>query len=51
MKDQQFGLRWVQENIQMFGGDPMKVTIFGESAGAACVSYHLLGSGSEGRFG
>ncbi|KAH8420683.1 hypothetical protein KR222_000536 [Zaprionus bogoriensis] len=40
LKDQIMGLRWVQENIDAFGGDPGNVTIFGESAGGA--STHLL---------
>lgn len=50
LKDQQLGLKWVQENIKYFGGDPTKVTIFGESAGAASVSYQYLNKKSEGIF-
>ena len=38
--DQIYALQWVQRNIKNFGGDPSKVTIFGESAGA--MSCHIL---------
>lgn len=50
LKDQVLALKWIQKNIEKFGGDPNKVTISGESAGSASVNYHLLSPASKGLF-
>ena len=50
LADQQAALRWVRDNIGAFGGDPAKVTIAGESAGAISVCDHLVSPESAGLF-
>jgi len=48
--DQREALRWIQREVGSFGGDPGKVTIFGESAGAISVFHHLASPLSAGLF-
>merc|ERR1711962_411141 len=50
LRDQALALHWVAENIVHFGGDPDRVTIFGESAGSSSVSLQLLSPLSKGTF-
>lgn len=50
LKDQQMAFLYVKENIHLFGGDPKRVTISGQSAGAQSIGVHLLIDSSEALF-
>lgn len=48
--DQIYALRWVQENIRAFGGNPEKVTVFGHSAGGYSIGLLLLSAETKDLF-
>jgi len=50
MKDQRQALVWLQNELPAFGGEPAKVTIFGESAGGESMFYHMASPLSKGLF-
>lgn len=47
LRDQILALQWVKENIKAFGGNPNKVTVFGESAGAISISCLMLNQSTD----
>ena len=50
LQDQQAALRWVQNNVAKFGGDPSNVTIYGESAGGSSVCDAIASPTAKGLF-
>lgn len=50
LKDQVLALKWVNDHIEYFGGDPNSITLVGLSAGGASVHYHYLSPMSRGLF-
>ncbi|KAH8294650.1 hypothetical protein KR018_000868 [Drosophila ironensis] len=50
LKDQVLALRWIQQHIHRFGGDPESVTLLGYSAGSLSIGLHMLSPMSRGLF-
>ena len=50
LMDQKLALQWTKDNVKGFGGNPDRVTLAGQSAGAMSVGSHLISPGSKGLF-
>lgn len=50
LKDQRMALQWIKSNIEAFGGDPNRITVIGQSAGACSLHHHLLAPSSANLF-
>lgn len=49
LKDQILALQWIKNNIENFGGDPNRITLIGQSAGSASISYLLQAPQTKGK--
>ena len=47
LHDQRFALEWVKKHISKFGGDPSRVTVFGESAGGGSIMHQITAYGGK----
>jgi carboxylesterase type B len=47
LHDQRFALEWIQKYIHLFGGDPKRVTVFGESAGGGSIMHQITAYGGS----
>ncbi|KAI1502026.1 putative lipase [Biscogniauxia marginata] len=47
LRDQRLAIEWVRDNIEQFGGDPERITIFGQSSGGLAVGLHIMAYGAS----
>ncbi|KAL2158163.1 hypothetical protein VTH06DRAFT_4731 [Thermothelomyces fergusii] len=45
LRDQRLAIEWTRDNIELFGGDPNRITIFGQSSGGLAVGMHIMAYG------
>lgn len=50
LKDQNLAIKWTKDNVKVFGGDPERITLCGQSAGGSSVHFHVLSTLSRGLF-
>lgn len=50
LKDQRMALEWLQENLEVFGGDPRAVTLMGDSGGGVSAQFHMMSPKANGLF-